>query len=705
MTDSNFDWIPFYKEFANKLLDYKDNRTELIQIIKNVYGTLGLSLPKLEKDNDIIDIDPFTVYGLFNKGITNENRKKIIGGFANALSIDVNLPTGFDGIPILTNLNATFYGFLGKRDNSDIDTLWDFFEAALSYSKNKNDSTKKELAKLFDVAVKVKYNGVSKSTIGLFWVSPDNFLNLDSCNINYIYTLKQIPDHILKSLPVFTKKLDGATYFKILDKIAAYFNEDNSKFKSFCELSLAAWKAASMIDSPNPNTNRTWIYAPGDNASKWDEFYNDGIMAIGWGDFGDLEQFSDKDKVKEKLDKKFGTDSDHKNDALAIWQFANDIQIGDIVYAKKGINQIIGRGIVTSDYQFDNSVTGEYKHIRKVNWTHKGEWDLDQDKAPVKTLTEITTDTARVAKYEALINSIIVVPTSSSDDDKSYGKEKFLEEVYMTSNDYDILVDLVKYKKNVILQGSPGVGKTYIAKRLAYAIMKEKDENRVQLIQFHQSYSYEDFIMGRWLTDKGIDEHEGVFYKFCDKARENPNKPYFFIIDEINRGNMSKIFGELFMLIEADKRKESIKLLYKDNVEFQVPENLYIIGTMNTADRSLAMLDYALRRRFAFYDMKPAFGNDKFIEYTEKFNSNKLKNLLGEIVKLNKDIIDDSSLGEGFAIGHSYFCNMKNVDYITLNRIVEFELIPLLKEYWFDERSNVDKWSKNLRGAINDSDS
>lgn len=706
MADSNFDWIPFYKEFADKLLGYKDNRQPLIQIIRNIYTKLDMELTELEdKDGRIFDVDPFTTYVLFNKGIGDEKRKKIMAEFANSLSIQATVPKMFNGVPVVTNFHSAFCGEMGNRKSEDFDNLWNLFETALNYVKNKTESNRKEVEKWIDEAIKIKYNKMGKVTMGLYWIAPEKYLSLDTVNVDYIFKAKQLPESIVKSLPNVKKQFNGSIYFSLLDKVANYLNDENSKLKTYYELSFAAYQDSKSADVLKNNINdsdphRYWIYAPGDNASKWDEFYKDGIMAIGWGVFGDLKQFTDKDKLKEKLDKEFGTDSDHKNDFLAIWQFANDIQIGDIVYAKKGINQIIGRGIVTSDYQFDNSVTDEYKHIRKVNWTHKGEWDLDQDKAPVKTLTEITTDTARVKKYEALINSIIVVPPSSSNDDKSYGKEKFLEEVYMKPEAYDVLVDLVKYKKNVILQGSPGVGKTYIAKRLAYAIMKEKDDKRVQLIQFHQSYSYEDFIMGRWLTANGIELREGVFYKFCKEAKKNPEKKYFFIIDEINRGNMSKIFGELFMLIEADKRKESIKLLYNDDEEFQVPKNLYIIGTMNTADRSLAMLDYALRRRFAFYDMKPAFGDEKFKQYTDKFNSDKLNQLLGEIVKLNKAITDDSSLGEGFAIGHSYFCNMEEASDLTLNRIVEFELIPLLKEYWFDERSEVDTWSENLRRAI-----
>ena len=193
---------------------------------------------------------------------------------------------------------------------------------------------------------------------------------------------------------------------------------------------------------------------------------------------------------------------------------------------------------------------------------------------------------------------------------------------------------------------------------------------------------------------------KGPFYNFCKKAENDSDNDYFFIIDEINRGNLSKIFRELFMLVEKDKRsKVKLQLLYSDE-KFSVPENLYIIGMMNTADRSLAMLDYALRRRFAFYEMKPGFETDRFIEYRMNLNNSKFDKLINAIESLNNAIATDDSLGEGFKIGHSYFCNFKNVDDNRLSNIVEYELIPMLKEYWFDEPTKVKDWSNILRSAI-----
>ena len=228
--------------------------------------------------------------------------------------------------------------------------------------------------------------------------------------------------------------------------------------------------------------------------------------------------------------------------------------------------------------------------------------------------------------------------------------------------------------------------------------MGVKDVQRVTMVQFHQSYSYEDFIMGYRPTQEGFALKKGIFYNFCKEAEKDSDNDYFFIIDEINRGNLSKIFGELFMLIENDKRgpRNRIPLLYSDEL-FYIPENVHIIGTMNTADRSLAILDYALRRRFAFFDLKPGFDSDGFRSYQNNLDSRLFDSLIRRVKDLNEEISKDESLGDGFCIGHSYFCNLtpEKVNEEKLSEIIEYELIPLLKEYWFDEPDKVKDWSEN----------
>ena len=595
------------------------------------------------------------------------------------------------------------------------------------------------------------------------------------------------------------------------------------------------------VEKSNTKT-KVWLFAPGENACMWEECKESQTMRLGWDPIGDISEFKNREELTKALQVAYNKeDASFKNDSLALWQFVHEIHEGDIVYVKKGINKIIGRGVVEGDYYYDDTLS-TYRHLRKVKWTHSEDWDYPIHKLVLKTLTDITkypefvknlndiviegkeikeqkqsetskqywwlvaspdvwkfsdinvgetmeytllnengnkrrvyqnfldakagdivigyasTPTLQVValgeiakdtddkhlyfrKTEQLLNPIdysiiknyeelqdmecmagggrgtlfkvtedeyqVLMeiirkynPLTATNPLETYTDSDFLSEVYMSASELQRLKALLRNKKNIILQGAPGVGKTFTAERLAYTLMGVVDKHRVEMVQFHQNYSYEDFILGyKPNVNGGFELKHGVFYKFCKKALNTPDKDFFFIIDEINRGNLSKIFGELLMLIENSYRGKEIKLAYTDEL-FTVPKNLHIIGMMNTADRSLAMIDYALRRRFSFFEMTPGFKTEGFKNYLDTLSNEQLNRIIDGIQTLNDVISKDDSLGNGFCIGHSYFCNQSEFSLDWLKNVIEYDIEPMLKEYWFDDIQKYESHINILRNLL-----
>lgn len=699
MDNKNFDWIKFYTEFAIKLIPFDKDRILLLIKLKKVLDEAKVNFPIMENDHtELRDICPFTVFSIFNRGITNENRRKICAGLKSEFQIEAPVPESFDGIPVLDNRKSWFFAYKDKRRVDDIDNLWNLFARAIEYDDN--HKRKGDFIEAFNRVLLqsgIKWN----ITMGLYWIAPFSFLNLDSVNQNFIVNNSEIVNNIEVD-GLFKKMINGNEYLQLIKNCEDYFKKENSKYRSFPELSLAAWKYSQN------KVNKCWLVgASWGRVNKTDEFIENEIWQNGYDDkyLDEVKHVKVGDKIVIK------TTYTMKNNLP--FEYNRSASVMDIVAI----------GTVTKNLKDGKNL--------EVNWNNK----LDEPKKWYfgswrDTIQEIKRDKSwkeadlldfifegKEQDYNKFLNDKTDEASELSDKieqevmelDKNninpYTKQNFLNEVFMKETDYDKLVALLKHKKNIILQGAPGVGKTFTAKRLAYSLIGTEDDSRIEMVQFHQNYSYEEFVMGYRPTETGFELRNGVFYDFCEKARSDIENDYYFIIDEINRGNLSAVFGELLMLVEGDYRDKPVRLVYKKDKLFSVPHNVYIIGMMNTADRSIAMIDYALRRRFSFFTMKSGFDSKGFVNWQNKVNHPAFNTVIDEIKILNNEIAEDDSLGEGFCIGHSYFVyDEKNPPVcgieMWLKNVIEYDICPMLDEYWFDDKQKADNWQKRLTGIF-----
>ncbi|GEM_PF-1726285 len=450
-------------------------------------------------------------------------------------------------------------------------------------------------------------------------------------------------------------------------------------------------------DEPQPpepaREPRTWAIGVGhaDHDEFWTWFQQGSVIAMGGG-IGDLSDYPDRDAMHAALKPLAHTSDNPSRDALACWQFRDEVRPGDRVIARHGRSLVLGVGQIDGRYRHEPE--SPYENVRDVTWRWTGRLELPGKPLAIQTLVDVTGRTDLLAGIEA---ELAATEGGAAPPVASYTLEQALKDLFLDRSEVEAHLARLRRRHNLVLQGPPGTGKTFVAARLARLMTGEASDTRVCRVQFHQSYTYEHFVQGFQATPAGgFRLVDGPFKRLCDTAREDAERDYVVLIDEINRGNLGRIFGELLLLIEGDKRSPdwAVELAYSQE-RFWVPPNVYLVGTMNTADRSLALVDYALRRRFAFTWIAPAWSRTQLRAHLEAQVGVPafVARMVTAMAQLNQLIGGDDDLGVGFKIGHSWFCQGPR-DGLSPSAwwadIVETELEPLLAEYWFDRPDTLD---------------
>lgn len=706
-------WGDFYQEFANKILQYKNNRKDLITIIRKVYDNINIKLPTLEKENNIVDIDPFTVFGLFNKGIKDENRTIIITEFAKLLNINLEVPTDFSGIPVLNNMSSTFYKFEGYRKEDDIDNLWKVFEYAIKYDENPNDEDEVNLINYYDKTIAQK--GVKwKLSMGLFWIRPYRYINLDEQNRTFICNEKNNLNSVKLIFPNIEKGHvpNGEQYIAISNECKRIVNSGNYKFKNFIEMSHCSWSDksnnlpedyivgtkegddAKVSSRNNEISKNTILYGP-PGTGKTYNVCNKALEIIDHEKYKDIiDNPSKRDEVVKEFNKL-------KEDGLiGFCTFHQSYSYEDFV---EGLRSDGSGGFEPKDGIFKQLC--ESASVKAQTELPKYEFDQNQVSVHKMSLGDTSSKEDNIYEYCIKNNCVSLgwgenIDYSNCNDRESI--KQIFKENFPKSSDNSFDINAINRFKHIIQEGdlviiSQGNHKARAIGKITgdyyYDSNTEIRYNHFRKVEW--LYNGEAIDVKRILKDKVFSQQSiYTFYnedlKFdnikeliSEKPIENKSKNYVLIIDEINRGNISKIFGELITLIEEDKRigeRNELKVtLPYSNESFGVPNNLYIIGTMNTADRSIALLDTALRRRFDFVEYMP---NEELLSRdVEGINVSKLLKTINARIEFLLD--------RDHTIGHAYFIK-ENLTFEDLVSIMKNKIIPLLQEYFYDDFEKIE---------------